>query len=70
MNKFASNLKFYRKRNNLAQWHLAMLLKCDRSTISAYETGKRECDFDTLIKIAKILNISTDNLLYDRREED
>ena len=69
-NHFAQNLKYYRKKNNLTQWQLASLIKVDRSSISAYEIGKRECDFNTLIKLAQILEISTDELLHNKRAGD
>lgn len=62
-NNFSNNLKHYRKKNNLAQWQLAELAGIDRSTLSGYEIGKRECDFDTLIKISAILNVNIDDLL-------
>ena len=32
-------------------------------TISLWETGQREPDFDTLVKIAKYFNVTTDYLL-------
>ena len=69
-NQFANNLKYYRKKNNLTQWQLAKLIGIDRTTLTGYEIGKRECDFDTLIKLAQILNISVDELLHNKRAGD
>ena len=69
-NQFANNLKYYRKKNNLTQSQLAELLCIDRTTLTGYEIGKRECDFNTLIQLASILNTSTDNLLHNKREGD
>ena len=69
-NQFANNLKYYRKKNNLTQSQLAELLCIDRTTLTGYEIGKRECDFNTLIQLASILNTSTDNLLHNKRAGD
>lgn len=69
-NDFACNLKYYRKKNNLTQQQLANLTHLDRTTITAYEMGKRECNFDTLIKLAQIFEISVDELLHNKRARD
>jgi len=38
------------------------------STVSAYENGTRKPSFDVLIKIARIFNITVDNLLYSEKD--
>lgn len=38
------------------------------NTISQYESGKREPDIDTLMKIASILEVSVDNLLGNEEQ--
>lgn len=62
-NNFGQNLRYYRKQNNLTQKELAQLIGVHRSTLTSYEINKRECGFDILLDIAKILNITTDELL-------
>lgn len=42
---------------------LANELNVSVRLVSYWENGKRECSFDTLIKIADIFSVSTDFLL-------
>jgi len=63
MNQFAKRLKYLRIERNLTQRELADLLFLERSTIAGYETKNKEPDLDTVIKIATILEVSTDYLL-------
>ena len=56
-------LKELRQKHNISQLKLAMDLSMNRNTISRYETGEREADYRTLIKIADYFNVSVDYLL-------
>ena len=56
-------LKQLRKQKNINQVKLAMELETTQNTISRYETGDREADYATLIKIADYFNVSIDYLL-------
>ena len=56
-------LKFLREQKNISQVKLAMDLNMNQNTISRYETGQREADYATLIKIADYFNVSIDFLL-------
>lgn len=56
-------LKELRKKNNISQLKLAMDLQLNQNAISRYETGAREADYATLIKIADYFDISIDYLL-------
>lgn len=56
-------IKELRKQNNITLQKLANYLHTGTSTISQYETGKREANFDTLCKIADFFNVSVDYLL-------
>ena len=56
-------LRKLRKKNNLSMKELGKVLNVSESTISLYESGKREPDFETLIKLAEYFNVSTDYLL-------
>lgn len=56
-------LKQLRKSKGISQLKLAMDLSMNQNTISRYETGEREADYKTLIKIADYFNVSIDYLL-------
>lgn len=56
-------LKALRKEKGISQLKLAMDLSMNQNTISRYETGEREADYKTLIKIADYFNVSIDYLL-------
>ncbi len=56
-------LKELRKEKGISQLKLAMDLSMNQNTISRYETGEREADYKTLIKIADYFNVSIDYLL-------
>ena len=56
-------LKELRKEKNISQLKLALDLSMNQNTISRYETGEREADYKTLIKIADYFNVSIDYLL-------
>ena len=67
-NYFAENLKRLRKEKNYTQQELAEKTNLQRNTIALYESGKRQCDFDTLLFFAEVLNCSTDDLLKKEKE--
>ncbi|GED04325.1 helix-turn-helix domain-containing protein [Bacillus atrophaeus] len=52
-----------RKSKKLTQQGLANRLKITRSSLSQYEIGKRQPDYETLKKIADFFEVSTDYLL-------
>lgn len=56
-------LKEIRKKRGITQLKLAMDLSISQNTISRYETGEREADYATLIRLADYFNVSTDYLL-------
>ena len=56
-------LRELRKQKNINQVNLAMDLETTQNTISRYETGEREADYATLIRIADYFNVSIDYLL-------
>ena len=63
MSSFAERLKELRVDSNLSRKVLAEKLSVSTRLISYWECGKRECDFNTLISIAKIFDVSIDYLL-------
>ncbi len=63
MSLFSKRLKELRTQYNLSQPQLAKILSVDQRSVSSWETGINETDFDTLIKIAKHFDVSIDYLL-------
>lgn len=56
-------LRALREQRNISQLKLALDLNMNQNTISRYETGAREADYNTLIIIADYFNVSIDYLL-------
>ena len=56
-------LKELRISRKISQTKLAMDLNLTQNSISRYETGEREADYDTLVAIADYFNVSVDYLL-------
>ena len=56
-------LKFLREQKRLSQLQLAMELDLNQNSISRYETGVREADYKTLIRLADYFDVSIDYLL-------
>ena len=56
-------LKELRKNRGITQLKLSMDLSISQNSISRYETGEREADYSTLIRIADYFNVSIDYLL-------
>lgn len=65
MSKFKDNLKELRVSAGLTQKQFAQSIGVLERTVSYWEKGSRECDFDTLIKIAKYFSVSVDDLLLE-----
>lgn len=62
MSNFRNVLRFLRKNNNLTQSDLANALGLKFSTISMYERGDRQPDFEIAEAIADYFNVSMDFL--------
>ena len=60
--------KELRKEKGISQLKLASDLSTNQNTISRYESGERECDYATLIKIADYFNVSLD-YLFERTDK-
>ena len=63
MNNFTTRFKELRKLAGYTQDELANKLGVVKSTISMYETGKRQPDFEKLEEIADLFNVNMDYLL-------
>ena len=62
MSDFAKNLRRYRKRKNYSQEKLAKELHYGYTAIANYESGRNEPSIDDLIRLAKALNVTVDEL--------
>ncbi len=56
-------IKELREENNVSQKEIAKYLNIKQNTYSQYETGKRQLPIDTLIKLAKFYDVTTDYIL-------
>ena len=63
----AKNIKKFRELKNISQSELAEKLNVTRQAVSNWETGKTQPDIDTLHKIADMLEISIDELIYGNK---
>lgn len=69
MPDFKDMLKYFRMREHLSQSELAEKLGLSPSTISMYEVGKREPDFETEERIADFFNTDLNTLRGKDNEE-
>lgn len=60
---FPQRLKNLRKQKDLTQTELANLLNLSHGAIAMWETGKRQPDNDTLLRIADFFGVTVDYLL-------
>ena len=61
-NIFGKKLKELRIEKKLSQRELGNILGVCNQTISFWETGSREPDLDTLVKIVKFFNVQYEDL--------
>jgi transcriptional regulator with XRE-family HTH domain len=59
------NIKKYREICGISQAEAARRLEISRQAYNNYELGKREADYETLLKLAEIFNTSVESLLRD-----
>lgn len=60
---FANNLQLLRKRKRISQADLAEEIGIKRSSLSGYELGNSEPNFETLLRFSAFFKISIDKLL-------
>lgn len=58
-------IRLYRQDNNLTQEELAKLLYVSRSSIAKWEQGRSLPSLDLLVQMAKLFNLSIDDLIND-----
>jgi transcriptional regulator with XRE-family HTH domain len=59
----AQNLKLLRKIRGLSQEEVSSILSIKRTTLSGYENGSAEPNFENLVKIAEFYGIPIDSLI-------
>lgn len=64
--EFGNKLKKIREINGISQVEIANMLNVHKATVSKWEKGKTEPDLITLKTIAKILEVSIDELLDEQ----
>lgn len=67
-NIFYKNLKYLREKKNISQQQLADKLDIDRSTISKWENLQMDATLKYALKIADILDVNIEDLLYSNME--
>lgn len=76
MTEFKDMLKYYRKQAGLSQAALAAKIGVSPSTISMYEVGQRQPDFETEEMLADYFNVDLNTLrgkdteLLDQKHRD
>lgn len=63
MSAFAKNLRQFRKEKGYTQIELAKLINYGYTAIANYESTRNEPSLDTLIELARILDVTTDELI-------
>lgn len=69
MTIFAGQLKKYRSQKNISQEHLAQELFISRQSISKWENGEATPDLENLIKLAKVFDVTLDELVLNKPVE-
>ena len=66
--QFGARIKSMRKSLGLTQADLAKEIGVTKQAITTYETGIREPSFRNLIKLSRVLNVTTDWLLGENQQ--
>lgn len=66
MNFFADNLKTLRKESGMLQRELAQKLNMTKNAVSGWEVGRNQPDYDTLLLICDIFDVSADEMLRSK----
>ena len=66
--QFGARIKNMRKSLGLTQADLAKKIGVTKQAITTYETGIREPSFRNLIKLSRVLNVTTDWLLGEDQQ--
>ena len=61
--EFGKRFKKYRLENNLTQVEVAKMIGIDQTNISSWENDKTRPEYENLIKLSKIYDVTLDELL-------
>lgn len=64
-----NNLKYYREMKNINQQDFGALVNVSRQTISSIERGDYSPSVTLALKIAKVLNVSVEDIFNYEEEE-
>lgn len=67
--KYKNRLRILREKFGYSQDEVANKLGVFRSTISRYENGERKINGESLIKLAKLFNVTPEYILSTEEEE-
>jgi transcriptional regulator with XRE-family HTH domain len=70
MFSLGQRLKFARERKNLMQLEVAKKTGINNKTLSGYEHGRAEPDFDTLLKLAELYEVDIHWIIGKKQVED
>lgn len=59
-----TRLKELREQKGVTQLRMSFELNMNQNTISRYESGVRQADYDALVAIADYFDVSIDYILY------
>ncbi|MEE1077050.1 MAG: helix-turn-helix transcriptional regulator [Acutalibacteraceae bacterium] len=62
--KAKTRIKLLREQKGITQLKMAMDLNMNQNTISRYESGTRQADYQALISIANYFDVSIDYILF------
>lgn len=63
MNEFSKRIKMFRNFNDLTQQELADKIGCTKRQVGFWETERSEPSIELILKLASVLNTTTDKLL-------
>ncbi len=71
MNKncLGEKLRRFRKRAGMTQDEVAIYLNLTRSAYTYYETGKSEPSLQSIVTLAKLYNVTTDEILMPKKRK-
>jgi len=69
MSKIGKNIKYFREQKNISQAELAEKLNVTRQAVSNWETEKTQPYIDTLHKIADVLEVDIEELIYGTKHK-
>lgn len=59
------SLRLLRQKAGLTMKELSKAVKISESAVSQYELGKRQADYETLLRLAEFFGVSADYLIRD-----